>query len=282
VLTRRGFRAQSDAPVVATQPEASPAVARRARTPRKLIGDAGRARSKGAAAKKKKPVALAPAPVEAEAPAVAPAEAEAEAEVEEGVAEAEVVEAVAPDAAGAAVGGDAPPPAARPAARGAYRFTAADVDGTPHPLAEFAGKVTVIVNVASACGYTATNYAGLQELQTEFEARGFSVLAFPCNCFGAQEPGSPAAVASFAKSRGATFPVFEKIAAVNGDDAPPLYQWLHLQPGHDADFEWNFVKLLVGRNGQLLKRYGPAFDGDALRRDIEDALKQAYDEADAF
>ena len=284
-LTRCVVRAQSDAPVVATQPEASPAVSRRARTPRKLIGDAGR-RGKGAAAKKKKAVAVAPVPAAVEAPAVAPAEAEAEAEVAvEEVAEAEVV-AAAPDEAAAGAdageGGDAQPPAARPAARGAYRFTAADVDGTPHPLAEFAGKVTVIVNVASACGYTATNYAGLQELQTEFEARGFSVLAFPCNCFGAQEPGSPAEVAAFAKSRGASFPVFEKIAAVNGDNAPPLYQWLHLQPGHDADFEWNFVKLLVGRNGQLLKRYGPAFDGDALRRDIEDALKQAYDEADAF
>ena len=93
---------------------------------------------------------------------------------------------------------------------------------------------------------------------------------------------TPAEVAAFAASRGATFPVFEKIPAVNGDDAPPLYQWAHIQPGHDADFEWNFVKLLIGRNGQLLKRYGPSFDGDALRRDIQDALKVAYDEADAF
>jgi glutathione peroxidase len=142
--------------------------------------------------------------------------------------------------------------------------------------------VTIIVNVASACGYTAANYAGLQELQSEYASQGFSVLAFPCNCFGAQEPASPAEVAAFAVSRGATFPVFEKIAAVNGDDAPPLYQWAHIQPGNDADFEWNFVKLLVGRNGQLLKRYGPSFDGVALRRDIEDALKAAYDEADAF
>ena len=142
--------------------------------------------------------------------------------------------------------------------------------------------MTIIVNVASACGYTATNYAGLQELQDEFAPRGFSVLAFPCNCFGAQEPGSPAEVAAFAASKGATFPVFEKIAHVNGDDAPALYQWAHQQPGHDGDFEWNFVKLLVGRNGQLLRRYGPTFEGDTLRKDIEDVLKVAYDEADAF
>lgn len=142
--------------------------------------------------------------------------------------------------------------------------------------------MTVVVNVASACGYTSSNYAGLQALQDAYEPRGFSVLAFPCNCFGAQEPASPAEVAAFAASRGATFPIFEKISHVNGDDAPPLYAWLHAQAGHDADFEWNFVKLLLGRNGQVLKRYGPAFDADVIRADVEDALKAAYDEADAF
>jgi glutathione peroxidase len=186
--------------------------------------------------------------------------------------------------------------------------------------------VTLIVNVASACGYTAANYAGLQartrrfvarsapvptlvllcchsrccaryarcvtharcaalpqELHAALAPRGFAVLAFPCDCFGNQEPGSDAEIKAFAEDKyGVTFPLFSKVAAVNGADAHPVFDWLALQNGFEAEVSWNFNKWLIGRNGKPLKRYGPAWDGDAIRADAEDALKVAYEEADAF
>jgi glutathione peroxidase-family protein len=125
----------------------------------------------------------------------------------------------------------------------------------------------MFVNVASACGYTATNYAGMQarpsrtqkaflvslshtsvcippqELYSALSPRGFSILAFPCDCFGNQEPGSDAEIAAFASDKyGVTFPLFSKIAGVNGDDAHPIFDWLKLQPGMDGDISWNFNK----------------------------------------
>ncbi len=174
-----------------------------------------------------------------------------------------------------------------------------------------AAQVTLIVNVASACGYTDANYKGLQALHERFSPRGFSVLAFPCDCFGHQEPGSDAEIAAFAASRGATFPLFAKIEGVNGDAAAPVYDWLHLQRGFEADVSWNFNKVsarvrvaawrehctradawhwhtarrpqfLIGRSGKPLKRYGPAWEEEAIVADVEEALSAAFDEADAF
>jgi len=141
--------------------------------------------------------------------------------------------------------------------------------------------VTLVVNVASNCGYTASNYKGMQALQEEFADRGFSVLAFPCNQFGAQEPGSNQEVLAFARAQGASFSLFAKVE-VNGDNAAPLYAWLKAQKGFEGDVSWNFVKFLVARNGAVLKRYGPDWDDAAMRADVEDALKEAHQEADAF
>ncbi len=195
-------------------------------------------------------------------------------------------------------------------ARGAYRFTAVDIDGTPRALSQFSGQarlhrarspatpravlltcpctptrpppqVTLVVNVASACGYTASNYAGLQASYDRYKDGGFAVLAFPCNQFGAQEPGSDAEVKAFAARQGATFPLFSKID-VKGDDAHPLWEWLTAQPGVEGEPSWNFNKFLVGRNGAVLRRYGPEWDDARIRADIADALKSAYEEADAF
>ncbi len=122
-----------------------------------------------------------------------------------------------------------------------------------------------------------------QELHAALAPRGFAVLAFPCDCFGNQEPGSDAEIKAFAEDKyGVTFPLFSKVAAVNGADAHPVFDWLALQNGFEAEVSWNFNKWLIGRNGKPLKRYGPAWDGDAIRADAEDALKVAYEEADAF
>ena len=109
------------------------------------------------------------------------------------------------------------------------------------------------------------------------------MLAFPCDCFGNQEPGDNAAVKAFVRDKyGVTFPMFAKVDAVNGEDAHPIFDWLKLQPRMGGDITWNFNKFLVARNGQVLKRYGPEWSDATLRADVEDALKAAYDEADAF
>ena len=139
------------------------------------------------------------------------------------------------------------------------------LDGTPARLADYRGKALLIVNVASHCGLT-PQYAGLQQLYDTYAARGFEVLAFPCNQFGAQEPGTADEIKTFCKSSfGVTFPLFEKID-VNGPDRHPLYD--HLTEVADAkdhagDIRWNFEKFLVAPNGEIVARFSPLVTPEA-------------------
>lgn len=129
------------------------------------------------------------------------------------------------------------------------------LDGEALPAEAVDGKVLLIVNVASHCGYT-PQYDGLVALQDKYAKRGFSVLGVPCNQFGAQEPGSPEEIAEFCSSTyGVEFPLLEK-QDVNGDTRSPLYQWLvNSTPGGGRDIRWNFGKFLVGRDGTVLARF---------------------------
>ena len=167
--------------------------------------------------------------------------------------------------------GDAP---GAPAGTTLFDFSARDIHGQEQPLSRWRSQVLLVVNTASACGYT-PQYAGLQALHHAYRARGFSVLAFPCNQFGAQEPGSAAQIEAFCESNyGVEFPLFDKID-VNGAHAHPLWRWLKAQAsgvlGTEA-IKWNFTKFLVGRDGQVIRRYAPQTQPDALRADIEMAL----------
>lgn len=157
----------------------------------------------------------------------------------------------------------------------AYDFTVKKADGTPHDLRDFKGQVALIVNVASQCGFT-PQYEGLQKLYDQYRGKGFTVLGFPCNQFGGQEPGSDQAIQEFCETRFAVkFPVFAKIE-VNGAGADPLYQFLKGEaPGVLGTelIKWNFTKFLVGREGQVLNRYAPNTEPKALAADIESALK---------
>ena len=142
------------------------------------------------------------------------------------------------------------------------------------PLDQFRGKVLLIVNTASACGFT-PQFAGLEKLHQTYGARGLVVLGFPCNQFGAQDPGSNDSIAEFCQlNYGVSFPMMAKID-VNGAKADPLYQWLCAEaPGllGSKAIKWNFTKFLVGRDGQVLARYAPKDTPDSLRADIEKAL----------
>jgi glutathione peroxidase len=157
-----------------------------------------------------------------------------------------------------------------------YETPIATLDGKPNLLAGEAGKVTLMVNVASKCGLT-PQYTGLEKIQEEYSARGFDVVGFPCNQFGAQEPGSPDEIAEFCSTTyGVTFPMSEKID-VNGDDKHPLYAELEKtadSEGHDGDIRWNFEKFLVGRDGAVIARFSPMVDPEApeLVEAIEKAL----------
>ena len=141
-------------------------------------------------------------------------------------------------------------------------------------LSEFAGKVLLIVNVASKCGFT-PQYTGLEELHRRYGARGFEVLGFPCNQFGAQEPGDAAEIANFCSlTYDVTFPVFGKID-VNGADAAPLYRWLKSQaPGlfGTEGIKWNFTKFLIDREGNVVNRYAPQTKPEDIAADIERLL----------
>ena len=152
-------------------------------------------------------------------------------------------------------------------------FTASRLLGGPEPLADFAGKVALVVNVASHCGNT-PQYEGLEALYREFGDKGFVVLGFPCNQFSGQEPGTAAEIAEFCSlTYDVTFPMFGNVE-VNGPGADPLFKWLkHETPGSDdRDVEWNFAKFLVGRDGRPVKRFGDKFPPDAIGNDIEDLL----------
>jgi glutathione peroxidase len=139
-----------------------------------------------------------------------------------------------------------------------HTFTVASIKGEQVPLSTYKGKLTLVVNVASECGLT-PQYEGLQKLYTEFKDKGLVVLGFPCNQFGAQEPGTDAQVEDFACSTfKVTFPMFSKIE-VNGDNTAPLYQFLKAQkPGKKGpDISWNFEKFLVDGNGNVVERFNP-------------------------
>ncbi|MFM9881016.1 MAG: glutathione peroxidase, partial [Burkholderiaceae bacterium] len=139
---------------------------------------------------------------------------------------------------------------------------------------QYAGQVLLIVNTASACGYT-PQFAGLQDLYTTYGLRGLAVLGFPCNQFGAQDSGSNEEIAEFCSlNYGVSFPMMAKID-VNGANAHPLYQWLTREaPGllGSRAIKWNFTKFLVGRDGRVLKRYGSMDAPEKLTKDIEAAL----------
>ena len=155
-----------------------------------------------------------------------------------------------------------------------YDFTARTIDGGERALSDYRGKVLLVVNVASECGFT-PQYEGLEALYERFKDRDFSVLGFPCNQFGAQEPGSEAQIKSFCETRfGVTFPMFAKIE-VNGPQAHPLYEFLKSsEPGllGTEAIKWNFTKFLVGKDGKTVKRYAPQTKPEAIVADIEAAL----------
>ena len=151
-----------------------------------------------------------------------------------------------------------------------HDFTVKDIWGDSVPLDRYKGEVLLIVNVASHCGFT-PQYKGLEALQEKYHDRGFDVLAFPCNQFGAQEPGSEADIEQFCEvNYGVTFPMFAKID-VNGDDAAPLYKYLKKEKpglmGSEA-IKWNFTKFLVDRNGKVVRRYAPTDTPQAIEKDV--------------
>jgi len=158
-----------------------------------------------------------------------------------------------------------------------YSFSAPLLDGRVVSLGEFRGQVLLIVNTASRCGFT-PQYAGLEAIYRAYSGRGFTVLGFPCNQFGGQEPGSAAEIGSFCeRNYGVGFPVFAKIQ-VNGPAAHPLYRYLkEIKPGRfgaltRGRIPWNFTKFLVSRNGEIAGRYGSRTQPEQLAAEIERLL----------
>ena len=155
-----------------------------------------------------------------------------------------------------------------------YDFDALQINGKSVALSQFKGKAMLIVNTASACGFT-PQFAGLEELHKTYGKKGLVVLGFPCNQFGAQDAGSNGEIAEFCQlNYGVSFPMMAKID-VNGAKAHPLYQWLAAEaPGvlGSTSIKWNFTKFLVGKDGSVLKRYAPTDTPASLAQDIEVAL----------
>jgi len=155
-----------------------------------------------------------------------------------------------------------------------YEFTLPALDGGALNLADYAGQVLLLVNTASECGFT-PQYAGLEQLWRTYRERGFTVLGFPCNQFGRQEPGDAAQISQFCSTRyGVTFPMSARIE-VNGADAHPLYRYLtQAAPGllGTEAIKWNFTKFLVDRQGEVVHRYAPTTAPADLARDIETLL----------
>ena len=155
-----------------------------------------------------------------------------------------------------------------------YDFDAQSINGKPVALKQFEGKVLLIVNTASACGFT-PQFGGLEKLHESYADQGLVVLGFPSNQFGAQDPGSNDEIASFCQlNYGVSFPMMAKID-VNGAQAAPLYQWLSQEaPGllGSKAIKWNFTKFLVGRDGRVIRRYAPMDTPAKLSADIEAAL----------
>ena len=155
-----------------------------------------------------------------------------------------------------------------------YDFEATSIDGKPAHLSTQRGKVLLIVNTASACGFT-PQFAGLEQLWQDYSDKGLVVVGFPSNQFGAQDPGSNDEIASFCQvNYGVSFPMMSKVD-VNGANAHPLWKWLTAEaPGllGTKGIKWNFTKFLVGKDGKVLKRYAPTDTPQSIKRDIEAAL----------
>jgi glutathione peroxidase len=155
-----------------------------------------------------------------------------------------------------------------------YDFSATDITGKAVDLAQFRGKPLLIVNTASACGFT-PQFAGLQALHEAYADQGLVILGFPCNQFGGQDPKPNADIAEFCQANyGVGFPMMGKIE-VNGEGADPIYQWLKGEkPGFlgTEGIKWNFTKFLIGKDGQVIQRYAPTDKPESLKADIEAAL----------
>ncbi|MGI9217444.1 MAG: glutathione peroxidase [Hydrogenophaga sp.] len=156
-----------------------------------------------------------------------------------------------------------------------YDFDAQSIDGRAVPLSQYRGRVLLIVNTASACGFT-PQFGGLEQLHQTYGERGLVVLGFPCNQFGSQDPGTNDEIGAFCqRNYGVSFPMMGKVD-VNGADAHPLYRWLTAEaPGllGSKAIKWNFTKFLVGTDGRVIKRYAPQDAPAKLAQDIEAALK---------
>ena len=155
-----------------------------------------------------------------------------------------------------------------------YQYTATSLTGEEVPLETWRGRVLLVVNTASQCGFT-PQYAGLQKLHERLAPEGLTVLGFPCNQFGSQEPGGEAQIGAFCqKNYGVTFPLFAKIA-VNGPDAHPLFRYLtHDKPGilGTEAIKWNFTKFLIGRDGEPVARFAPQTKPEDLEEPVEKLL----------
>jgi len=155
-----------------------------------------------------------------------------------------------------------------------YDFEALGIDGQAVHLSQYKGQVMLIVNTASACGFT-PQFTGLEKLHQQYGDKGLAVIGFPCNQFASQDPGDDAQIANFCqKNYGVSFQMMSKIK-VNGDSAHPLYQWLTAEaPGilGSKAIKWNFTKFLVGKDGRVVKRYAPQDAPEKIAKDIEAAL----------
>lgn len=155
-----------------------------------------------------------------------------------------------------------------------YDYTVKDIDSKDVPLSKFKGKVLLIVNVASKCGLTQSNYSELSHIYEKYKTQGFEILAFPCNQFGGQEPGSNPEIKQFACTRfKAEFPIFDKVD-VNGPNTAPIYQFLKSSAGGFLGdlVKWNFEKFLVDKNGKVVERYPPTTSPFQIEKDIQKLL----------
>ena len=159
------------------------------------------------------------------------------------------------------------------AASGIYNFTLNSIDGKPAPLADYKGKVVLIVNVASQCGFT-PQYSALESIYEKYKDQGFVIVGFPANNFGAQEPGTNEEIKTFCSRKyNVTFPMYAKIS-VKGEDQAPLYSYLTKEtgPGIAGDIKWNFTKFLVDRNGKVVQRFESAVTPDS--KDVTGAIEK--------
>lgn len=154
-----------------------------------------------------------------------------------------------------------------------YDFTAEHMDSTSQAFSDYEGKVLLIVNTASKCGFT-PQFEGLEALYQQYKDQGLMVIGFPCNQFGSQDPGSNDEIGTFCqKNYGVSFPMMAKVD-VNGKDAHPIFEWLKKQKGGllTDGIKWNFTKFLIDNKGQVIDRYAPTTKPEAIKTDIEQAL----------